>query len=124
MATATREANSEVFPLPHLPRLYCSGKTPAVAISRSCRSLVNGDRGHVPTFAVSKLLSGQNALRDCACAGILITRHGKPAGVLIGFESENDWFEYRLENDPRFLQRMEKARSSLRRGQGMRLEEL
>jgi hypothetical protein len=29
-------------------------------------------------------------------------RHGKPAGVLIGFESEQDWFEHRLENDPRF----------------------
>ena len=32
---------------------------------------------------------------------IVITRHGKPAGVLIGFESEDDWLEYRLENDPR-----------------------
>ena len=29
---------------------------------------------------------------------IVITRHGKPAGVLIGFGSENDWFEYRLIN--------------------------
>ena len=28
---------------------------------------------------------------------IVITRHGKPAGVLIGFESEDDWFDYRLE---------------------------
>ena len=27
---------------------------------------------------------------------IVITRHGKPAGVLIGFKSEDDWFEYRL----------------------------
>ncbi len=25
---------------------------------------------------------------------IVITRHGEPAGVLIGFESEDDWFEY------------------------------
>ena len=32
---------------------------------------------------------------------VLITRHGRPAGVLIGFESEDDWFDYRLENDPR-----------------------
>ena len=29
--------------------------------------------------------------------------HGKPAGVLIGFEFEEDWFDYRLEHDPRFL---------------------
>jgi len=28
---------------------------------------------------------------------IVITRHGKPAGVRIGFDSEDDWFEYRLE---------------------------
>ena len=45
---------------------------------------------------------------------VLITRHGKPAGILIGFESEDDWFDYRLENDPRFLQRIESARRSLR----------
>jgi prevent-host-death family protein len=55
---------------------------------------------------------------------IVITRHGKPAGVLIGFESEDDWFEYRLENDPRFLGRIEKARKSLRAGRGVRLEDL
>ena len=55
---------------------------------------------------------------------IVITRHGKPAGVLIGFESEDDWFEYRLENDPRFLGRIEKARKSLRAGRGVRLEDV
>jgi len=47
---------------------------------------------------------------------IVITRHGKPAGVLIGFESEDEWFDYRLENDPRFLKRIESARNSLRAG--------
>ena len=55
---------------------------------------------------------------------VIITRHGKPAGVLIGFESEEDWFDYRLETDPRFLKRIEKARESLRSGRGVRLEEL
>ncbi len=54
----------------------------------------------------------------------MITRHGKPAGVLIGFESEDDWFEYRPENDPRFLRPIEKARRSLRAGRGVRLEDL
>jgi prevent-host-death family protein len=53
---------------------------------------------------------------------VLITRHGKPAGILIGFESEDDWFDYRLENDPRFLQRIESARISLRSGRGFALE--
>ena len=55
---------------------------------------------------------------------IIITRHGKPAGLLIGFESEDEWFEYRLENDPRFLKRIETARASLRAKRGIRLEDL
>jgi prevent-host-death family protein len=55
---------------------------------------------------------------------IIITRHGKPAGILIGFESEDEWFEYRLENDPRFLKRIEQARASLGAKRGIRLEDL
>jgi len=55
---------------------------------------------------------------------VVITRHGKPAGVLIGFESDEDWFEYRLENDPRFLQRVAAARRSVRAGRGVRLEDM
>jgi prevent-host-death family protein len=54
-------------------------------------------------------------LHEAETQEIVITRHGNPAGVLIGFESEEDWFDYRLEHDPRFLQRIEQARSSLRR---------
>jgi len=44
--------------------------------------------------------------------------------VLIGFESEEDGFDYRLDNDPRFLERIEKAKASLRAGLGVRLEEI
>jgi PHD/YefM family antitoxin component YafN of YafNO toxin-antitoxin module len=62
-------------------------------------------------------------VREAEKQEIVITRHGKPAGVLIGFESEDDWFDYRLETDPRFLQRIEKARANLRAGRGVRLEE-
>ncbi len=28
---------------------------------------------------------------------VFITRHGKPAAILIGFADEDDWFDYRLE---------------------------
>jgi prevent-host-death family protein len=63
-------------------------------------------------------------LREAETKEIVITRHGKPAGVLIGFESEEDWFEYRLEHDQRFLRRIEQARSSLRAGRGVRLEDV
>ena len=63
-------------------------------------------------------------LREAETQEIVITRHGKPAGVLIGFQSEEDWFEYRLEHDPRFLRRIEQARNSLRAGRGVLVEEL
>jgi len=49
-------------------------------------------------------------------------RHGRPAGVLIGIRSEDDWFDYQLENDPRFLKRIEAARASIRSGKGVTLE--
>jgi prevent-host-death family protein len=55
---------------------------------------------------------------------VVITRHGKPAGVLIGFRSEDDWFDYRLENDPRFLARVAAARKSLRERGGVKLEDV
>jgi prevent-host-death family protein len=55
---------------------------------------------------------------------VIITRHGKPAGVLIGFKSEDEWFEYRLENDPRFLRRIAAARRSLEAGKGSALEDV
>jgi prevent-host-death family protein len=55
---------------------------------------------------------------------VVITRHGRPAGVLIGFESEDDWFDYRLEHDPRFLARIEAARRSIESGRGIRIEDV
>src|SRR5215471_13732891 len=63
-------------------------------------------------------------LRLAEKEGIVITRHGQAAGVLIGFASEDDWFDYRLEHDPRFLSRIAAARASLRAGHGVLLEEL
>jgi len=63
-------------------------------------------------------------LREAESQEIVITRQGKPAELLIGFESEDDWFEYRLEHDPRFLRRVEQARESLRAGRGTRLRDV
>lgn len=63
-------------------------------------------------------------LRIAAEEEVIITRHGKAAGILIGFASEDDWFDYRLENDPRFARRIEAARASLRAGHGIRFEDL
>ena len=63
-------------------------------------------------------------LRLAAQKEIVITRHGRPAGVLIGFASDDDWFEYRLEHHPEFLQRVAKARRAIRERRGILLEEL
>jgi prevent-host-death family protein len=63
-------------------------------------------------------------LRLAAKEEIIITRHGKPAELLVGFATEDDWFDYRLENDPRFLARIERARQSLRRGHGVKLKDI
>jgi len=63
-------------------------------------------------------------LREAEKQQIVITRHGKPAGVLIGFESEDDWFDFRLEHDPRFVERVNSARKSLRAGRGVKLEDI
>ena len=54
----------------------------------------------------------------------MITRHGMPAGVLIGFANDDDWFEYPLENDPRFVKRVAAARESLRSSRGVCLEDV
>ncbi len=67
----------------------------------------------LPTFL--RLAEGQD---------IVITRHGKPASVLIGFKSEEEWFEYRREHDPRFLARVAQARASIAAGRGIRFEDL
>jgi prevent-host-death family protein len=63
-------------------------------------------------------------LKLAADEEIVITRHGRPAGVLIGFSSDEDWFEYRLENHPEFLRRVRAAREALRRGLGTPLEDV
>jgi prevent-host-death family protein len=63
-------------------------------------------------------------LRLAAGEEIVITRHGRPAGVLIGFASEDEWFEYRLENHPHFLERIARARTEIRAGKSRRLEDI
>jgi prevent-host-death family protein len=79
------------------------------------------ERGHhvMKEVALSEVKDDLSRyLRQTAKEEIVITRHGKAAGVLIGFASEDDWFDYRLENDPRFLERIAAARANLRAGRG------
>ena len=55
---------------------------------------------------------------------VVITRHGRPAGLLIGVESEDDWYDYKREHDARFLKRVEEARKRLKAGRGTKSETL
>lgn len=86
------------------------------------RTIRKSGMKEVPLSEVKDDLS--RYLKEAEKEQIVITRHGKPAGVLIGFESEDAWFDFRLENDPRFLKRIENARASLRAGRGIKLEDL
>jgi prevent-host-death family protein len=63
-------------------------------------------------------------LRLAEAREIVITRHGRPAGVLIGFESDEDWFEYQLERHPEFLRRIARGRAEIQQGLGVRLEDM
>lgn len=75
--------------------------------------------------ALSEVKDGLSRyLRAAEKEQVIITRHGKPAGVLIGFETEDDWFDYRLENDRRFLRRIDKARRSIKLGRGVKFEDI
>ena len=58
-------------------------------------------------------------LKLAADGEIVITHHGRPAGILIGFATEEDWFDYRLEHDPEFLSRIQEARRAIQAGQGV-----
>jgi prevent-host-death family protein len=63
-------------------------------------------------------------LRLASDGEVVITRHGRPAGVLIGFADEDAWIEYRIENHPEFLARVSSARKALRDGRGVPLEDV
>jgi prevent-host-death family protein len=76
----------------------------------------------VPLATVKDDLSGY--VRKSAQDEVLITRHGKPAALLIGFADEDEWFDYRLEHDERFLQRMAESREQARRGKYTPLDDL
>ena len=63
-------------------------------------------------------------LRLAADEEIVITRHGRPAGILVGFASEDDWIDYRLEHHPEFMRRIAEARAAIQDGRGIRLRDI
>ena len=65
-----------------------------------------------------------SVIREAEKEEVLITRHGKPAAMVIGFRDEDDWFDYKIEHDERFLRKIAKAREEIRKGQYVTLDEL
>ena len=55
---------------------------------------------------------------------VVVTIHGRPAAVIIGFENEEDWLEYRLLKDEKFLARVAQSRQQYQEGRYKTLEEL
>jgi prevent-host-death family protein len=86
------------------------------------KAIRGSDMRRIPLSEIKDDLS--RFLHEAETQEIVITRNGKPAGLLIGFGSEDDWLDYQLENDPRFLRRIERARKSFREGRGVRIEDV
>jgi len=63
-------------------------------------------------------------IREAEKESVVITRHGKPAAVVIGFQDEDDWFDYRIEHDEKFRARIAQAREDIRHGRYAKLEDL
>ena len=63
-------------------------------------------------------------IREAEKEEIVIMRHGKPAAVVIGFHNEDDWFDYRIENDESFLRKIAQARDDIKQGRFVSLGKL
>ena len=55
-------------------------------------------------------------LRIAEAEDVIITRHGKPAGYLVGFGDEDDWIDYQMLRDPKFQDRMRRSLQDVREG--------
>src|SRR5258707_13697076 len=98
---------------------WCSKKT---GCQRLAGTVWRGVMKRVPLSEVKDDLSRYVQL--ATHEEIVVTRHGRPAAVLIGFEDDDDWFDYQLEHDPRFIARMDAARRSLEAGKGISIEQV
>ena len=79
---------------------------------------------HVKTYGGPEKNDICALIREAEDAEVVVTRHGKPAAVIIGFADDDAWFDYRLEHDERFLQKIAKARDQIKRGEFVSLDKL
>jgi prevent-host-death family protein len=65
-----------------------------------------------------------NILRRAGKEEIVVTVHGRPVAVIIGLENEDDWLEYRLLRDDKFLTRVAESRQQYKEGKYKTLDAL
>jgi len=63
-------------------------------------------------------------IREAEKDEVVVTRHGRPAAVIIGFADDDAWFDYRLEHDETFLRKIARARDQIKRGEFVSLDKL
>lgn len=63
-------------------------------------------------------------LQQAAGQAVILTEDGRPVGAVIGFADEDDWFDFQLERDPRFVERIAAARAEAAAGKVKQLEDL
>jgi prevent-host-death family protein len=68
----------------------------------------------MPVARVKDNLS--RVIKEAGTEEVVVTVHGRPAAVIIGFQDEDDWLEYRLLRDDKFLRRISESRQQYRKG--------
>ena len=87
--------------------------------------MARGTRGKMIKVPLSKVKDNfSEFIKKAGKEEVVVTIHGRPAAVIIGFENEEDWLEYRLLKDEKFLARVAQSRQQYQAGRYKTLEEL
>ena len=76
----------------------------------------------VPLSEIKNILS--KFIRKAGSEDIVVTIHGRPAAVIIGFEDEDDWLDWLLLHDEAFMERMAESMRQYHRGEFVTLDAL
>jgi prevent-host-death family protein len=87
--------------------------------------MVRGARHNMIKIPLSEIKDQfSKVIKKAGKEEVIVTVHGRPAAVIIGFKNEDDWLEYRLLKDERFLARIAEAREQYKQGKYKNLEDL
>ena len=87
--------------------------------------MVKGAKKRMIKVPLSKLKENfSDFIKRAGKEEVVVTIHGRPAAVIIGFEDEDDWLEYRLLTDERFLTRVSESRRQYRENRYKTLDQL